>query len=80
MTVEDDGSGVPADRREEIFGRFVRLDESRDRDLGGVGLGLSIVAEVVHAHGGRVEVGDSPLGGACFRVELPVDGPVPPPG
>jgi signal transduction histidine kinase len=71
LTVDDDGTGVPEERRAEVFGRFVRLDASRDRRHGGVGLGLAIVAEIVHAHGGRVRVGDSPMGGARFTVELP---------
>ena len=72
LVVDDDGPGVPEDRRDDIFERFVRLDASRDRDHGGVGLGLAIVAEIVRAHGGRVRVGDSPSGGARFVVELPI--------
>jgi signal transduction histidine kinase len=72
LTVDDDGPGVPPDRREEIFERFVRLDDSRDRVQGGVGLGLAIVSEIVRAHGGRIQVGDSPTGGARFVVELPI--------
>lgn len=71
LTVDDDGPGVPEDRRDDIFDRFVRLDPSRERGLGGVGLGLAIVAEIVHAHGGTVEVSDAPGGGARFVVELP---------
>ena len=74
LTVDDDGPGVPQDRRDDIFERFVRLDVSRDRSHGGVGLGLAIVAEIVRAHGGRVHVGDSPSGGARFVVELPIAG------
>ncbi len=75
LTVDDDGPGVPTDRREDIFERFVRLDDSRDRVRGGVGLGLAIVSEIVHAHGGRVHVDDSPMGGARFVVELPFSSP-----
>ena len=71
LTVDDDGPGVPEDRRDDIFDRFVRLDPSRERGRGGVGLGLAIVAEIVHAHGGTVEVSDAPGGGARFVVELP---------
>jgi signal transduction histidine kinase len=71
LTVDDDGPGVPPDRRADIFERFVRLEDSRDRVHGGVGLGLAIVAEIVRAHGGRIHVDDSPLGGARFVVELP---------
>jgi signal transduction histidine kinase len=78
LTVDDDGPGVPPDRRADIFERFVRLDDSRDRVRGGVGLGLAIVSEIVRAHGGRIHVGDSSLGGARFVVELPLTGPAGP--
>jgi signal transduction histidine kinase len=71
FTIEDDGPGVAPDSRGLIFERFARLDEARDRERGGAGLGLSIVKEIVSAHGGRVEVDDSPLGGARFEVFLP---------
>jgi signal transduction histidine kinase len=72
LTVDDDGPGVPPDRRADIFERFVRLDDARSRVQGGVGLGLAIVSEIVRAHRGRIRVDDSPLGGARFVVELPV--------
>jgi len=71
LTVDDDGSGVAHEDRERVFERFVRLDDARDRDAGGSGLGLAIVRELVGAHGGRVAVGRSPLGGARFTVTLP---------
>ena len=74
LVVSDDGPGIPADRREEVFHRFVRLDTARDRAHGGVGLGLSIVAEVVRAHRGTIEVGAAETGGAEFEVRLPLDG------
>lgn len=73
IVVEDDGDGIGAADRERVFERFVRLDEGRARDAGGSGLGLAIVAEVVRAHGGRVSIEDSPLGGARFTVRLPTD-------
>jgi signal transduction histidine kinase len=76
VTVEDDGPGVPPNRRADIFERFVRLDEARDRHDGGLGLGLAIVTEIVRAHGGSVSVDGSDLGGARFVVELPIDGVV----
>lgn len=81
LTVDDDGPGIPAASREEVLRRFTRLDASRDRFNGGVGLGLAIVDEVVRAHGGSVSVLDAPDGGARLRVRLPVaDGPPPAPG
>ncbi len=69
--VDDDGPGVDPELRASIFERFTRSDEARDRDHGGAGLGLSIVAEIVDEHGGAVTVGESPLGGARFTVDLP---------
>jgi len=71
ISVDDDGPGVPAASQEEIFERFMRLDEARDREAGGSGLGLAIVKEIVRAHHGRVRVETSLLGGARFVVELP---------
>jgi signal transduction histidine kinase len=72
LDVADDGPGVPPEQRTRVFERFVRLDDARARADGGAGLGLAIVAEVVAAHGGTVDVVGSPLGGALFRVRLPI--------
>jgi signal transduction histidine kinase len=71
LRVDDDGIGIPEEERERVFERFVRLQEARDRDSGGGGLGLAIVAEVSEVHGGKVRVLESPLGGARFEVRLP---------
>jgi signal transduction histidine kinase len=80
LEVADDGPGVPPDQRARVFARFVRLDDARARADGGAGLGLAIVAEVVAAHGGTVDVVAGPLGGALFRVRLPLPDPAPPAG
>ncbi|MDT7581790.1 MAG: hypothetical protein QOK35_3054, partial [Pseudonocardiales bacterium] len=72
LDVADDGPGVPPGERLRVFQRFVRLDDARARADGGAGLGLAIVAEVVAAHGGTVDVVEGPLGGALFRVRLPL--------
>ncbi|GIM88956.1 sensor histidine kinase [Paractinoplanes toevensis] len=72
LVVEDDGAGIPAEQRERVFERFVRLDEARARDAGGSGLGLAIVRQIVTAHEGTVTVSTSSLGGARFAVHLPV--------
>jgi two-component system OmpR family sensor kinase len=72
IEVIDHGPGIPATARGRIFERFHRADPERSRDQGGSGLGLSIVAGVVVAHGGRVGVTDTPGGGATFRIELPL--------
>ena len=71
LVVEDDGPGIPAEHRQRVFDRFVRLDEARARDAGGSGLGLAIVQEIVTAHDGTVDVSSSDLGGARFAVRLP---------
>ena len=70
LTVDDDGPGIPPDARTEVFQRFVRLDDSRTRDQGGVGLGLAIVDEIVKLHAGSVQVTESPAAGARLRVRL----------
>ncbi|MBP2365294.1 sensor histidine kinase [Pseudonocardia parietis] len=79
LDVDDDGNGVPEADRARVFERFVRLDEARSRGDGGSGLGLSIVSELVAAHGGTVAALAAPeLGGARFRVTVPaVAGPEP---
>ncbi|GFG51871.1 sensor histidine kinase [Mycolicibacterium agri] len=71
LTVDDDGPGIPESARDRVLQRFVRLDEARSRDDGGSGLGLSIVDEVIRAHGGSLSIGASPLGGARIQVVMP---------
>lgn len=71
FSVEDDGPGIPADDRQRVLEPFVRLDPSRDRAEGGHGLGLAIVQQIMLAHQGRVEIDDSPLGGAAFTLCWP---------
>jgi signal transduction histidine kinase len=68
LCVEDDGPGIPVAERERLFEPFARLDESRDRDSGGFGIGLAIVKQIARWHGGTVEIGDSPLGGARISM------------
>ncbi len=76
ITVADDGPGIPEDERDQIFERFVRLDEARSRDSGGTGLGLAVARSLVEAHGGSIGVSTDPeLGGALFKVTLPAAGP-----
>jgi two-component system, OmpR family, osmolarity sensor histidine kinase EnvZ len=71
LHVDDDGPGIPADMREEVFKPFVRLDEARNQDEGGSGLGLAIARDVARSHGGDIVLGDSPLGGLRATVRLP---------
>lgn len=69
--IDDDGPGIPADKREEVLRPFVRLDESRNLDTGGVGLGLTIARDVARGHGGELLLDTSPLGGLRATVRLP---------
>jgi two-component system OmpR family sensor kinase len=71
IEVIDHGEGIPKQLRDKIFERFYRADNSRNRETGGSGLGLAIVKEIVLLHKGRIEVRDTPQGGATFRVKLP---------
>lgn len=71
IEVIDHGEGIPKQLRDKIFERFYRADNSRNRETGGTGLGLAIVKEIVLLHKGRIEVRDTPQGGATFRIKLP---------
>ncbi len=77
VAVVDHGPGVPPELRDRVFERFVRADDSRARSSGGAGLGLAIVAGVAEAHGGGVELTDTPGGGATFTLRLPLRQPGP---
>lgn len=72
VTVDDDGPGIPERDRERVFEPFVRLDDSRAREIGGSGLGLAIVKRIATLHGGTVAIETAPLGGARFRLVLGV--------
>ncbi len=72
ITIDDDGPGIPADKRDEVFKPFFRVEGSRNPGTGGVGLGMTIARDVMRAHGGDVELGDSPGGGLRARVVLPI--------
>jgi two-component system, OmpR family, sensor kinase len=71
--VVDHGEGLTPQQAERVFERFYRADPARSHAAGGAGLGLSIVAALVAAHGGTVEVRSEPGRGARFRVLLPLD-------
>jgi two-component system osmolarity sensor histidine kinase EnvZ len=72
IIVDDDGPGIPAGQRDEVFRPFRRLEGSRNTETGGVGLGLTIARDVIHGHGGAIYLEDSPLGGLRARLRLPV--------
>ena len=72
ISVDDDGPGIPEDRREEVFKAFYRIDESRNKETGGVGLGLSIARDIITSHGGKIELTDSELGGLRVLISIPL--------
>jgi heavy metal sensor kinase len=72
LEVADNGIGIPAEALPRVFDRFFRFDKARSRELGGAGLGLSIVKSICTAHHGRVEASSLPSQGTRFRVELPL--------
>lgn len=72
ITVDDDGPGIPADQREDVFRPFFRLEKSRNKMTGGIGLGLSIAQDIVHSHGGEIILEDSNRGGLRAVIRLPL--------
>jgi two-component system, OmpR family, osmolarity sensor histidine kinase EnvZ len=72
VTVDDDGPGIPAHLREEVFKPFLRLDDARNQDEGGTGLGLAIARDIARSHGGDITLTDSPMGGLRAAVRVPV--------
>ena len=70
LSVEDTGTGVPEELKERVFEPFFRVDKSRSRELGGVGLGLALVREIVRVHDGSITVKSNPSGGTIFEVVL----------
>ena len=72
VTVEDDGPGIPKEAREDVFRPFFRLDEARNMDESGNGLGLSIARDIARSHGGDVTLGDAAAGGLRATVRVPV--------
>jgi two-component system sensor histidine kinase ArlS len=72
LSVEDTGSGIPKELRERVFEPFFRVDKSRSRAYGGVGLGLTLVRKIVELHGGTIRIAKSDAQGTTFAVTLPV--------
>ena len=68
LSVEDTGAGIPEELKERVFEPFFRVDKSRSRELGGVGLGLALVREIVRVHDGNITVKSNPPGGTIFEV------------
>jgi len=68
LSVEDTGAGIPEELKERVFEPFFRVDKSRSRELGGIGLGLALVREIVRVHDGSITVKSNPSGGTIFEV------------
>ena len=71
VTVDDDGPGIPAESREDVFKPFVRLDQARNLDTSGTGLGLAIARDIALSHGGEIRLDDSPMGGLRVVIRVP---------
>ncbi|MDE6224126.1 MAG: ATP-binding protein, partial [Alphaproteobacteria bacterium] len=73
VLIEDNGNGIPKNRRDDMLKPFTRLENSRNTSTGGVGLGLSIVQEIIHQHGGEIFLLDGQkLGGLLVKIEIPL--------
>ncbi len=72
LSVDDNGPGIPVDKRDDVFKAFYRVDGSRNKDTGGVGLGLAIAKDVIVSHGGSIELSDSEMGGLRVLITLPL--------
>lgn len=72
ITIDDDGPGIPNNKREEVFKAFYRLDASRNAKTGGIGLGLTIARDIVLAHGGEITLEDSPQKGLRVHLKFPL--------
>jgi len=72
VLIDDDGPGIPEDQRDDVFRPFYRVEGSRNQETGGIGLGLTIVRDVIRAHGGDIELDQAPIGGLRVRLRLPI--------
>lgn len=72
ITVEDDGPGIPKDKREDVFKAFYRIEGSRNKETGGVGLGLSIAKDIIVSHGGTITLDKSSMGGLKVLIAIPL--------
>ena len=71
LIIDDNGPGIPPEKRNEVFKAFYRLEKSRNTNTGGIGLGLTITRDIILAHGGEIKLSDSPMGGLRVVILLP---------
>jgi len=72
IIIDDDGPGIPKKERKKVLQPFYRVEDSRNRDTGGIGLGITIAADIINNHGGNFFLGKSPLGGLRTKIYLPI--------
>jgi two-component system osmolarity sensor histidine kinase EnvZ len=72
IIIEDNGPGIPAEQRDDVFKPFYRVEPSRNPSTGGVGLGLPIAQDIVHSHGGEILLEDSSYGGLRVVIQIPL--------
>ncbi|HVT56059.1 MAG TPA: ATP-binding protein [Xanthobacteraceae bacterium] len=72
IVIDDDGPGIPANKRDDVFRPFLRLDDARNQNEGGTGLGLAIARDIAGSHGGDILLAESPLGGLRATIRIPV--------
>lgn len=72
IIIDDDGPGIPKALREDVFKPFYRIEESRNPETGGIGLGLAVTQDIIHSHGGSITLEDSPHDGLRVRLRLPL--------
>ncbi len=72
ITIDDNGPGIPAKKRSEVFKPFYRMDSSRNKNTGGVGLGMTITRDIILAHGGNIQLEESPSKGLRVVITLPL--------
>ena len=72
IIIDDDGPGFPKNQRKKVMEPFYRVEGSRNRDTGGVGLGITIAVDIINSHGGNLFLNESPMGGLRAKIELPI--------
>ena len=72
IIIDDDGTGIPENERKKVLQPFYRIEASRNRDTGGIGLGITIAADIINNHGGDFFLDKSPLGGLRAKIYLPI--------